>query len=317
MAPYAFDPDVEGGQILYNIDAPRASRIWDQHKDFFNTFDAVIVSDTTALSRIFLQNSWQKPLIIWITNRYDWCWLGEENRSFPDKAYYQLLRDAQKQPNVFFVPSSSFEIFWAKKKKIDLGDRIIQHCAAYLNEDDLTYHPSQEIKKEIFIHKRTEELQAPRLFPTTICSFLQTKKIAAQSVRYTHLKDLILYKAVLYLPYQWCVISMFETLHLGLPTLIPSQSFLLSLVKDTNYYFEHKKTLLKKQNFDLMEWYRPEFKDVFIYFDSWDDLAKKIAETDFAAVQCKTLEAGQKNTKKTIHRWQSLFEEIRNQIDKH
>jgi hypothetical protein len=311
MKPYAFDPDVEGGQVLYNIDAGRAERIWNQHKNYFETFDAVIVSDTTALSRIFLQNHWKKPLIIWITNRYDWCWLGEKNRVFPDKAYYHLLRDAKKHANVFFVPSSSFENFWAKKKKIDFGHRIIQHAAAYLPDDDVTSHTPQETKKKLFIHKRTEDLQAPRLFPSSICSFLEGIHIAAHSERYNHVQDLSKYQAVLYLSYQWCVISMFETLRLGLPTFVPSERFLLSLLHETNYYFEHKKTLIKKQNFELAEWYRPEFKDIFIYFDSWDDLAKKVATTDYSDVRAKTLAQGKRHSKEMIRRWQTLFDEVR------
>src|SRR5579872_995466 len=58
------------GNSLYNIGHERAEKIWNKHKDYFNQFDAIITSDTAPLARIFLQNNYEKPFIIWVCNRF-------------------------------------------------------------------------------------------------------------------------------------------------------------------------------------------------------------------------------------------------------
>ena len=61
------------GNAVYNIGHQRAETVWNRHKDYFDKFDVIVTSDTAPLSRIFLQNGWRKPLIIWVCNRFDYC----------------------------------------------------------------------------------------------------------------------------------------------------------------------------------------------------------------------------------------------------
>ena len=69
--PVHFLDGVAHGNALYNIGHERAERIWNLHKEYFEQFDVIITSDTAPLARIFLQNGFKKPLIIWICNRFD------------------------------------------------------------------------------------------------------------------------------------------------------------------------------------------------------------------------------------------------------
>lgn len=70
----------------YLITHDRAAAIWDKYKEYFNTFDIILTSDTAPLSRIFLQNNYSGKLIIWICNRFDY-----PNRDgFPDSEYFSL-----------------------------------------------------------------------------------------------------------------------------------------------------------------------------------------------------------------------------------
>ena len=43
------------GNAMYNIGHERANAIWNKHREFFDSFDVIITSDTAPLSRVFLQ----------------------------------------------------------------------------------------------------------------------------------------------------------------------------------------------------------------------------------------------------------------------
>ena len=60
-------------EFHYNMTHERAKMLWDKYKDKFNEYDCVITTDTTPLSRIFLQGDYQGRLIIWICNRFDYA----------------------------------------------------------------------------------------------------------------------------------------------------------------------------------------------------------------------------------------------------
>src|SRR5689334_6402784 len=128
LAEYEFDP-ASHGNVLYNITHDRAERIWQTHKEYFDQFDLVLVSDTTPLARIFLQNNWEKPLIIWICNRFDYADAASLDGEFPDVEYYQLLRDAIKKKSVHIVAYTPFEHYYARDKGVYLGTEVIKPCA--------------------------------------------------------------------------------------------------------------------------------------------------------------------------------------------
>ncbi len=311
LPPYYFEPAIEGGNRLYNMNYERTSRIWEKHKDFFEEFDVILTSDTTALSRIFLQHEWAKPLVIWVTIRFDWSWRGESRRKFPEPEFYTLLNEAKQKKNVFIAASSPYELFYARQKGVDLGERVIKPCAAYLPEKENERRLDPLKNQQIFIHERTEQVQALYNRSFVISKVLQNWQIPSACYRYDSLLDLGAHKGVLYLPYQWCVISLFETLRLGLPMFVPSESFLLKMIHESNYFFEEKEYLVKNKLFSLAEWYHPSLQDIVIYFDSWPDLQKKAAELDYQAVHDRSVAYGKAHTAEMVARWKDLFKEVR------
>ena len=85
------DDSVKGSDI-YNITHDRALNNWNKNKDYYNSFDIIITSDTVPLSRIFLQNNFKKKLIIWICNRFDYAHQPDAKKiGFPDKEYFDLI----------------------------------------------------------------------------------------------------------------------------------------------------------------------------------------------------------------------------------
>lgn len=305
LPPYSFDPAESGGFVLYRMDKDRARRIWDKNKDYFDQFDAILTSDTTPLSRIFIQNGWKKPLIVWVSNRFDWY------PTYFTNDYYKLIDDASKNnKNVFFVNSSPFEIFYAKQKHVDLGSCIIAACAANLPQSKPEQPIDADRNNKIFVHKRTQEVQSPHCI---ISEVLKQHDIPAFCDRYETLEELQAFKGVLYLPYQWYVISLFETLKLGLPTFVPTERFLLEMVEGKKYVLESSELATIENLQTYSEWYNPEIKKVLIYFDSWDDLKTKVAETDYAEARKRSWEFGKKHEAVMLERWKAVFDKVRSQ----
>ena len=88
------------GASIYNIGHDRAKRIWDKKKEYFDQFDIILTSDIAPLSRIFLQNGWDKPLIVWICNRFDYYDGATNDCGFPDNEYYNLIKNSLKNHKV-------------------------------------------------------------------------------------------------------------------------------------------------------------------------------------------------------------------------
>ena len=110
--------------LNYNVHKHRAKLVWQAYGAWFQTFDAVLVSDTTPMARPFLEFS-TKPLFIWVCNRLDYANnAGDpdfllahtdmmQHGFFPDEDYYALLRKAGTQSNVSIVLSNGFEGHYA------------------------------------------------------------------------------------------------------------------------------------------------------------------------------------------------------------
>ena len=95
--------------------------------------------------------------------------------------------------------------------------------------------------------------------------------------RYNGPKDLAEFAGIIHIPYAWSNLALFEGLQLGIIYFIPSLEFIKYLIHTD----EFKKDCffwsppLIEDVLHLSEWYCEEFKEVFIYFDSWIDLKKK------------------------------------------
>jgi hypothetical protein len=292
------------GSAIYNIGHDRAVAIWEKHKDYFDQFDVILTSDTAPLSRIFLQNNWQKPLIIWICNRFDYCDEASRDCHFPDPEYYQLFRDAMNQSNVHIIAYTPFEHYYAKLKGIDIGSRIIKPCALPDNNFKESLVPAHINKHETFFIP-------PYHNETIFFNFAEHCRklgIPVYGGRYNGPGDLREFKGIIHLPYGWSNVALFENIQNGVPYFIPSKEFFAQLKKQHNYWFQDSCHI---DMVELSEWYTPDHKDLFIYFDSWQDLAAKIKNTDYAVAREKTLQIAQRHHDAMLDRWKKIFDTIK------
>ena len=298
-----FDGKSSGGEI-YNITADRANNVWNLHKDFFDQFDAIITSDTAALSRIFLQNNhWKKPLIIWVCNRFDYADGATAKGLFPDKQYYQLFKKATTQSNVKIVSYNAFEYHYAKSKGIDIGPTVIKPIGGYDEQPVASSIPKTIVKKDTFF-------SPPYLNDTRFMKVAQHCRslgIPTYNGRYAGPMDLRGFKGIIHLPYAWSNLAFFENLYSGLPYFVPSKRFIHQLNRQGRYFIPDASYFFFDNQEELSEWYAPEHKDIITYFDSWEDLQKKIATTNFEELSSKIKKFGKQHKITMLHRWNEVL----------
>ena len=298
------------GHVLYNVGHDRAKRIWDKHKRTFNTFDVIVVSDTAPLSRIFLQNNFQKGLLIWISDRFDYCDQETLDCQFPDKEYYDLFNTAKCRPNVTVVANSPFEHFYAKLKGVDTGPLVIKPCASFIEEPSDRKIPASVKKSETFF--------LPCYHNETIFMNLQEKcqklRINCYMGPFTSPRELEEFKGIIHLPYSWSTIAFFVNSELKLPYFVPSKQFLLKLQKQGNYWHQNEAFLFKERRFDLSEWYSSENQSIITYFDSWKDLKKKIAKVKTNELSRKIAKFSFAHKQEMLLRWKLVFDNIQNYL---
>ena len=293
---------VTSGNAQYNIGHERAERVWNKHKDYFNSFDAIITSDTAALSRIFLQNGFKKPLIIWVCNRFDYFDQASLDCNFPDHEYYQLFADAKKHSNVKIISYTPYEYFYAAQKGVDIGTLTIKPIGILKDNFLVTSAiPSYINKSEtLFIPPRLDDDQKKFLVEQCMLN-----NIPVYCGNYNGPADLKDFKAILHFPYQWSNLALFENIQNGMIHFAPSLLFVKQLLN------ERRSIRYISSNFaEWAEWYRDENKDLFVYFDSWQDLKEKIERTDYKTMNEKIKNFALDHRSSMLARWRSVFSEL-------
>ena len=306
LEPGFFEGRVSGSAV-YNMGHDRAQRIWDLHKETFLEYDLIITSDTVPLSRIFLQNGFSKPLIIWMCNRFDYYDGASLDCDFPDREYFQLLKNAKNLSNVRIVAYNAFEHYYAGRKGIDTGNSTITPCAvgldpSYIEENFKSSIPLTVEKEECFFlppyHNETNYMNFQL--------FCEDLGIPSYCGRYNGSYDLLGFKGIICMPYAWSNLALFENIALGIPYFIPSREFLNELMQKPNYFFVN----YTEKALHLSEWYDPKHKDVFIYFDSWKDLQEKIQNTDFEKQSAIIFDYSKQLQSEVMNKWYSLFVDL-------
>ena len=127
--------------------------------------------------------------------------------------------------------------------------------------------------------------------------------------RYNGPKDLSEFAGVIHIPYAWSNLALLEAIQAEIIFFIPSLQFIKYLIhtdKDkTDCFFWSPP--LKEQLLNLSEWYCEEFKDVFIYFDSWEDLKHKIENLDSIKHKELLKNIGLKHEKDMLQKWRKIL----------
>ena len=207
---------------------------------------------------------------------------------------------------------------WTNIRNIDIGTNVIkptgclskiyqEGClgsasAILCNPTKDTLHATfidSEKKKIIFIppyHNDTNMIN--------LSSQLDLLGIKNFCGKYSGPLDLMQYKAVVHIPYAWSNLALFEAFHLGIVYFIPSPSFLNKISQGKNFFWSPP---FISSAFHLSEWYCHEYNDLFIYFNSWDDLKLKINQTNFGEWKKKLIAHSKIHTEQTLNSWKKIL----------
>lgn len=291
-----FDKESSGNSI-YNITHERAHRIWETHKEYFNSFDAILTSDTAPLSRIFLQNGWQKPLIIWVCNRFDYYDGASLDGDFPDSEYYALVAAAVHSPNIKIISYTPYEYVYASKKGVEIGQFTIKPLGSACGQVTESAIPDSIVKNEtLFIPPRLTEEQKEFLLKQC-----EEQGIKVYCGNYNGPGDIKEFKAVLHFPYAFSNLALFENMHNGLFHFVPSLEWVDSLL------VQREPICSIGIDAPWAEWYIKENKDLFVYFDSWEDLKNKVEMVDYNAKKEAILKFLRQHKKETLDGWKEVF----------
>lgn len=290
------------GSSLYNIGHDRANDIWNRHKSYFESFDLILTSDTAPLSRVFLQNNSSIPLIIWICNRFDYSDSASLDCSFPDLEYYSLFKEAVQKSNVKIIGYTPFENLYAKIKGIDFGKDVIKPAGFFQSSMNIRSSiPKTIIKKETFF-------VPPYHNDAVLPKELDQLQISYYRGRYSGKGDLKDFKGIIHIPYAWSNLALFENWEEGLIYFIPTKRFLLELKKSMNFFWSPP---FKEEFLEYSEWYNPEYRSFFVYFDSWDDLKEKITKVNYNTVSSKVKKFTEIHKQKTLAQWYNVFNSLK------
>jgi hypothetical protein len=288
------------GNALYNISHERAEHVWNRHQDFFNQFDAIITSDTASLARIFLQNNYEKPLIIWVCNRFDYYDAPTLDSDFPDEEYYELLRTARNQNNVYSAPYTPFESVYAAHKNVTFNYPVIRPTGMYHPVAFSSAIPIFIIKSEtFFIPSYLNDVFIPR----------EQLAAATYKGRYKGPDDIKDFKGIIHIPYAWSTLAFFENMHNGIPYLVPSYAFMKTLMAQEDIWWQNNDFF--DEHYQCAEWYDPRYSTIITYFDSWQDLNDKLLSTDFEVLKQRIQSFAQKQKENTIEQWKKIIDEIK------
>lgn len=266
-----FDDGETKDNEIYNVTHSRAEKAWNKYKDYYNTFDTIITSDTAPISRVFLQNNWNKKLIIWICNRFDYS--HGTGSGFPDQEYYDLIRSAKDRENVHIIGYTAFENYYAKHiRNVDIGEEVITPIGKISDVyKNFTSTKLEDKENTLFVGPYHNDNIMINLHKILINLGLKV-----YNGRYNGPLDLAEFKGVVHIPYAWSNLALFEALQLGIQYYIPSIEFLDELIKDKDFFWSPP---FRRDVLHLSEWYNDINKKYIVYFDSWDDLIHKIKES--------------------------------------
>lgn len=282
--PSGFLDPLESANSNYLMLADKADRIFKKHKQTFESYDLIITSDIAPLSRIFLQNNWKKPLLIWVCNRFDINTRCSGFKVFPDTEYLKLFQEAGNLENVEIVGYTNFEKVHAEKNRAVTSIKATIPPTGMSGVTKGYEKISKEIQKEgkFFVRNYINEKSL------SITRKLRQLNIPHYSGPYAGSADLKDFKGMIHIP---CVMGNFhlwENLRQGIIHFIPSKQFYHSLyssrkIKLWDWCQPHGRFsyLPIEEIFENCDWYNEKLLPLFVFFDSFDDLKQKIEDTDY------------------------------------
>ncbi len=270
----------------YNIGPQRAREAWERWREPLSDADVVLVSDTTPIARMLLENLGEQHVVLWVCNRFDYADQAANDCGFPDEAYYELMRRSVRDERVHVAAYTPFELEYARGRGVELGERVIKPVGRRVGR--VPAPPSGDVYVMPYDNdRRFLDLEGARTGP------------------YAGPQDLDGVRAVVHVPYAWSTFAFFERLQGATPMLVPSRRLLFEL---PGLHWQDPQRL--GELIELSEWYAPEHEELLVRFDSLEELPALLRDTDLEPVRERMRAFAERHTVRTLAAWSELFDEI-------
>jgi len=183
--------------------------------------------------------------------------------------------------NLKVVVNNPFETFYACRRKVFIPNYYLIRPIGNA-PPELLVSKYDRVHDEIAVIQRTyqdTDIAIPKLEEIKVNYAKLPRKYGGPLVLAT-------YKAVIMLPYQVSIMKMMENFRYGVAMIVPSERLFLELLEDKNYSFTERNLVdVHDGIIKYVEFYHEDFKDLFVYFDKWEDLPKIIKKTNFKKVK--------------------------------
>lgn len=284
----------------YKVTEQRAEIWWQDKKDFYQSFDLIITSDTAGLSRIFLPHidELRPRLIVWICDRFDYA--IEDDEQYP-----HLLNRLAQEKKLRLIPNTEIERIYCKQRGVAVTEPVIKPLGHRLPgremppPQDAAFMEEGDYETGFYIPIYHNETKFINLHRHCLALGLRTFHGVHRGA-----DSLKRFKAIIHIPYAWSTWAFFDALVLNVPYLIPTARFLREMQHRPGFWFQtdFDQDLLKHA-----EWYCDEHRHFTTYFDNWDDLVSKAQTTDWPELRRKIAAFAQDHHDRTIASWETIL----------
>jgi hypothetical protein len=286
-----------------------ANQIWEKNQDYFNYFDFITTSDTAPLSRIILQNldKFNGKLNVWICNRFNY-------EMYEDVNYHELIKKYIDHEKVKFIPYTEFEKVWANKFNIQFSNEVIRPIGLSIDKKLSEFDSDIGFDGDYSCPKKPRDLLISRYHndnifqdSKSICKSFGLSSEIAKYRGYSGLEELKnLYSAYLIFPDQYSKLVTFELMNIGIPTIIPSEKFLLNLITRPNYWFGSG---IIKETISLCEWYNEYYDKFALYIDDYSEIKDAVDTINLHKTEiCGIMKTcSETHIQKTLDQWRSIY----------
>ncbi len=292
--------------VINPIESFRVSRalakvIWSEVKDYLNSFDVILTSDTAPISRVILENieEFTGKLIIWICNRYNY-------EVFGDGEWTKLFDKANDFENVKIVPYTLFEKIWADANGIRTENwEVITPIGKWMVNDI-----PLEKNNDAWVGMYWNDNKFMNLKQTLLD--MGVKAEGGEHEKYANINELKRHHSFITLPDAPSKLICFELIHIGVPAILPAKTFMKKLKNTEGYGIPLAPAQFDDSIIDVLEWYDPELEDCRYYYNSFDEIPKLInvikKSTDVIQENCAY--HSQRIEDKVLNQWKNLYDNL-------
>jgi hypothetical protein len=308
------------------------SEFYEFYKDQIemNVVDAFVCFHPAAMCELYMP--FDRSMIIIASTRYE---LGRFESSEWKKWNENLIKISQNPKNVI----AANNLYDAEYIRYFTGINVTL-LPSFCNYTNSVYNPKRKEFLLASIHSKSFELIFNKLLKESLDRYY-TKQIQIVPIRTIYrnyeYSDLINHPAIIYVPYQVSVMSLFEQYRMNIPLVFPSLDLL------TQWHYEYNVVSEKTwdqtfygiiPNSSLIDGvltnipdpnndrdrtairYWLNFSDFYqwphiIYYESTDDLIKKLNTINFRMVSKKMKEYNEQFSKNLLQKWQKILNNIK------